>query len=328
MSAFYIAPMMGYTDYHYRWMVRQFSRRSVLFTEMITCRALLHGPARRLLRHSPEHNPVLLQLAGSEPEDFRRAAPLGEAAGFAEININAGCPSKRADSGCFGAVLMRRPALLAELVRQTADACSLPVSVKMRLGVDELDSDDYLAELLGQIADAGCRKVYLHARKALLNGISPAQNRSVPPLNYDRARRMQRQFPELALILNGGLNLFPQILDAMEVFSGAMVGRAAYAAPSLVAKIDRSLDAEAAGAKPPDLQQFGESIRRNWGAKSAEPRLRRIYARHLMPFFRALPGSKSIRRRLAESATDSSAFTAELDGLPWRQVGDSWASVL
>ena len=202
---FSVAPMMDWTDRHCRFFLRQLSRHALLYTEMVTTGALLHGDSRRFLAFSGEEQPLALQLGGSEPAQMARAAAMGEAAGYREINMNVGCPSDRVQAGRFGACLMKEPALVGDCVAAMRDAVSVPVTVKTRLGVDELDSYEHLQRFTDAVLAAGCERLIVHARKAWLKGLSPKQNREVPPLDYERVYRLKRDFPTLPMVLNGGV---------------------------------------------------------------------------------------------------------------------------
>ena len=323
--------MMGHTDRQYRWLVRQFCPDILLFTEMLTCRSLLRSPEHRaklLLSHHRAENPVVLQLAGSDPEEFAACAPVVQEAGFVEINLNLGCPSKRADAGCFGAALMRQPALAAELVQACRESCSLPVTVKTRLGVDELDSDDYLANFIEVIGRAGCRTLYLHARKALLCGISPARNRSIPPLDYGRAQRMRERFGEFEIIVNGGITSWPQARQLLRDFAGVMVGRAAYADMGLLIRANRWLaGTDADPVEPLPLAGFVGNLRHRLDALSNDPRSVRMLMQRLLLLFRSLPGARRIRNQIAvRSRGDVSALLEMLPDLPWEAAGRQLAA--
>src|SRR5690606_26642155 len=200
-----VAPMMDRTDRHFRYLVRLLAPRTRLYTEMITARALLHGDAARLLQFSPAEHPVALQLGGGDPAELAAAAKIGADAGYDEINLNVGCPSDRVRAGCFGAALMLEPERVAACVAAMIAAVDVPVTVKTRLGVDDCDSYEYLHGFVTRLAAAGCRTLVVHARKAWLSGLSPKENREIPPLDYARVRRLKRDFPELKVILNGGL---------------------------------------------------------------------------------------------------------------------------
>jgi len=234
--------MMDCTDRHCRYLMRLLSRRALLYTEMVTAQALVRGsdPRRFLALHPSEH-PVALQLGGSDPQQLATAARLGEAWGYDEINLNVGCPSDRVTSGRFGACLMAEPILVADCVRAMRDAVTIPVTVKTRIGIDDLDSAAHLDHFITTVAAAGCETFIIHARKAWLQGLSPKQNREIPPLNYERVYALKRSFPDLTIILNGGLKTPTTAFDAITRdgrLDGAMLGRAPYDAPYILAEVD------------------------------------------------------------------------------------------
>ncbi len=226
--------MMDWTDRHCRFFLRLFSPRVRLYTEMIVAQAILRGDRARLLAFDPSEHPVALQLGGSDPGMLAEAAAIGSEWGYDEINLNVGCPSDRVQNATFGACLMLRPALVADCVRAMRAAVSVPVTVKCRIGIDDHDSWEFLCEFVAAIADAGCGTVIVHARKAVLKGLSPKQNREVPPLDYERAWRVKREFPALAVIVNGGLRTVPQISEQFAHADGVMLGREAYHNPWLL----------------------------------------------------------------------------------------------
>ncbi|MGI9345918.1 MAG: tRNA dihydrouridine(20/20a) synthase DusA [Gammaproteobacteria bacterium] len=341
---FSIAPMMGHTDQNFRWLIRQFCPHILLFTEMVTCKAVIHAPPllrkQRLLAYEDAEGAVVLQMAASEPSDMAQAAALVEQEGeqdghFVELNINAGCPSKRATCGNFGAVLMRQPQKVADLVRAARDHCSLPVTVKTRLGVDEQDSDDELAHFIDTVAQAGCRTFYLHARKAWLNGINPAQNRNLPPLDYERVRSMQRQFPELEFIINGGIRTWQQARELLPTFSGVMVGRGAYINLGLLLQADQwlanSLDAQQPQASSDCYHNLVEvlptRIIDRLQSIQGNQRAMRALLRHLPPLFRSIPGARSWRRSLSVTHSSLDQSIELLPKLPWQEIVERAAPV-
>jgi tRNA-dihydrouridine synthase A len=236
-----IAPMLDRTDRDYRYFARLLSREVRLYTEMIVTGALLHGAAARFLAHSPEEAPLALQLGGSDPRALAAASRLGADAGYAEINLNVGCPSDRVQSGRIGACLMAEPALVADCVAAMRAAVDVPVTVKTRLGIDDLDSYEHLVKFIDTVAAAGCETFIVHARKAWLHGLSPHENRTIPPLDYPRVYRLKREFPRLRMVLNGGLMDHAAALAALEHVDGVMVGRAAYDTPWLLADVDAAV---------------------------------------------------------------------------------------
>lgn len=234
-----IAPMMDWTDRHYRYFMRLMTKKTYLYTEMVTTGALIYNePGRFLQYHSAEH-PVVLQLGGSTPKDLQISAQLGEAAGYDEINLNVGCPSDRVQSGRFGACLMAEPALVAECVAAMRSVVKIPITVKCRIGIDDQDQYADLQEFVSRVADAGCEHFIIHARKAWLKGLSPKQNRDVPPLNYERVYQVKQEFPELKITINGGIKTIADIQAHLHYVDGVMIGREAYYNPYLFAAMDQ-----------------------------------------------------------------------------------------
>ncbi|MEM9196340.1 MAG: tRNA dihydrouridine(20/20a) synthase DusA [Pseudomonadota bacterium] len=303
-----VAPMMDWTDRHCRYLHRLMSRRVWLYTEMVTAAALLNGPAERLLRHHPGEHPVVLQIGGSEPEALAAAARLGAAAGYDEINLNCGCPSDRVQSGAFGACLMREPALVADCVAAMRAAVSVPVTVKCRIGVDEQEPAEVLPAFLDALVSGGCRRVIIHARKAWLQGLSPRENREVPPLDYDLAAAMIGRFDGLAVELNGGIDT----LEAAQTqlahgFAGVMIGRAAYHAPAALLPGIDALYGDAPG------RSAEAAVRAMLPYIEAEcaagTRLNQI-TRHMLGLFAGCPGARRWRRMLSEEAVRPGAGPA------------------
>lgn len=238
-----VAPMIDVTDRHCRYFHRLLAPHARLYTEMITTGALLHGDAARHLAHDAAEHPLALQLGGSDPAALAQCARLGAGRGYDEINLNCGCPSDRVQQGAFGACLMADPHLVADCVRAMQDAVSVPVTVKHRLGLDYEESYDFVRDFVGVLYDAGCRVFIAHARNAVLKGLSPKDNREKPPLRYDDVLRLKQDFPDAAIVLNGGLDQGPDCLEWMQKLDGVMLGRAAWHHPDLLAQLDRHLAA-------------------------------------------------------------------------------------
>lgn len=236
-----VAPMMDWTDTHCRFFHRLITRRTLLYTEMVTTGALLHGDVPRHLRFHGDEHPLALQLGGSEPADLAHSARLGEQWGYNEINLNCGCPSERVQRGAFGACLMAEPQLVADCVKAMVDAVNLPVTVKHRIGIDKVESYDFVRDFVGTVAQAGCRVFTVHARNAWLKGLSPKENREIPPLKWDWAARLKADFPELTIVLNGGITTTAQMLAQLQRVDGVMVGREAYHNPWCMADWDTVL---------------------------------------------------------------------------------------
>ena len=232
-----VAPMMDCTDRHDRYFLRMIAPDVRLYTEMITCQALLHGEAQRLLRFHPAEHPVALQLGGSDPGWLAQCAKMAEESGYDEVNLNVGCPSDRVRSGQFGACLMLEPTLVADCVQAMQSQVSIPVTVKCRIGVDEKDSYNDLQNFIQSVAGAGCKIFIIHARKAWLSGLSPKQNREIPPLRYEVVRQIKQDFPNLTIIINGGIRTLADIDEQLPYVDGVMIGREAYSNPYLLAEI-------------------------------------------------------------------------------------------
>ena len=231
--------MLDWTDRHCRFFHRLLSQKTLLYSEMVTTGAILHGDRERLLGFNPVEKPLVLQIGGSDPSDLAASSRIGQDYGYDEINLNVGCPSDRVQKGRFGACLMLEPQTVAEGIRAMREAVTIPVTVKTRLGVDEHDSYEELVAFIGEVAEAGCKTFIIHARKAWLKGLSPRENREVPPLRYDMAARLKGDFPELAFILNGGIETLDHAIGHLNQFEGVMLGRAAYHDPYLLAEVDR-----------------------------------------------------------------------------------------
>ena len=233
-----VAPMMDWTDRHCRYFHRLLTRRALLYTEMVTTGALLHGDVPRHLQHSAQEHPLALQLGGSDPADLAASARLGAQWGYQEINLNCGCPSERVQRGAFGVCLMAEPNLVADCVRAMVQSCELPVTVKHRIGIDHHESYGFVCDFVGTVAQAGCRTFIVHARNAWLKGLSPKENREVPPLRYEVVFRLKRDFPDLTIVLNGGLSDSDKVHAALGQVDGVMVGREAYHNPYWLAQWD------------------------------------------------------------------------------------------
>lgn len=296
-----VAPMMDWTDRHCRYLHRQLSRETLLYTEMVTAPALVRGGALHLLDHDVSEHPVALQLGGSEPAELAEAARLGAAAGYDEINLNVGCPSDRVQSGAFGAVLMRQPGLVADCVDAMRAACDVEVTVKCRIGVDDQTPEEVLPEFLSRIVAAGCTRVTIHARKAWLQGLSPRENRDIPPLDYDLVRQMKGLFPNLHISINGGITSLDQAEGFLEGgLDGVMVGRAAYHAPAdILSAADRRIfgrgDDSSAEAAVAAMLPYIEAHLTSGG------RLGQV-TRHMLGLFTGRPGARQWRRILSEGA--------------------------
>ncbi|UJJ59639.1 tRNA dihydrouridine(20/20a) synthase DusA [Rhodanobacter denitrificans] len=293
-----VAPMMDWTDRHCRYFHRLLSPRARLYTEMVTSAALVRGKQLRLLEHSQQEHPLALQLGGSEPYELAQAARLGAEAGYDEINLNVGCPSDRVQSGRFGACLMYEPALVADCVKAMRDAVSVPVTVKCRIGVD--DQDDYadLQQFTELMLEAGVEVLVVHARKAWLKGLSPKENREVPPLDYARVYRLKREFPPLVVVINGGISTVDQVRSHLAQLDGVMLGRAAYHAPYLLAQLEHALHDEPLPRREDVLQRLRPYVE----AELARGTALKHISRHLLGLYQGEPGARAFRRTLSEGA--------------------------
>ena len=292
--------MLDWTDRHCRYFLRLISRRTRLYTEMITTAALLHGDAARLLRFDPAEHPVALQLGGSDPGRLARCARLGAEAGYDEINLNIGCPSERVQSGRFGACLMAEPALVAACVAAMKAAVGVPVTVKTRTGIDDRDGYDELAQFVAQVSAAGADRLIVHARKAWLQGLSPRQNREVPPLDYARVYRLKADFPRLEIHVNGGVKTLDEVEAHLRRVDGVMIGREAYHNPWLLAAVDRRFGGDR--APPPERREVVRRLLPYIERQLSEGvRLQQI-TRHILGLYQGVPGARAWRRTLSERA--------------------------
>jgi len=297
--------MMDYTDRHFRYLLRLMTRHTVLYTEMVTTGAILHGQRDRFLAFHPAEHPVALQLGGSNPEELAECARIGAGYGYDEINLNVGCPSDRVQSGRFGACLMAEPELVAECVAAMRDATDVPVTVKTRIGIDNRDTYEALRFFIAQIVQAGCECVIIHARKAWLQGLSPRQNREIPPLRYEVVQRLKRDFPSLEVIVNGGIQTLTAIHEHLVELDGVMIGREACSNPYLFADVDRRFfDAMAPVLSREAVVEASLPYIRSQLAGQVP--LARI-TRHLLGLYRGQPGARRWRRYLSEEAVRSSA---------------------
>jgi tRNA-dihydrouridine synthase A len=290
-----VAPMMAYTDRHLRYLLRLLAPHARLYTEMVTARALLRGDARQQLRYDAAEHPVALQLGGSDSGELAAAARLGAAYGYDEINLNVGCPSDRVRAGCFGAALMLERKRVAECVRAMRAEVAVPVTVKTRLGVDEHDSYEFVRDFVGEVAAAGCTTFIVHARKAWLSGLSPKQNREIPPLDYPRVYRLKRELPHLALVINGGFTTLEDSLAQLKHVDGVMVGRAAYQDSWLLARLDERLFGGPPAGEAAVLEAFERYAARE--LESGTPL--RAVTRHLLGMRSGRAGGRRWRRGLA-----------------------------
>lgn len=287
--------MLDWTDRHCRYFHRLLTRQTLLYTEMVTTGALLHGDVARHLRFSAEEHPVALQLGGSEPDELAQCARLGEQWGYDEINLNCGCPSERVQRGAFGACLMAEPQLVADCVKAMVDAVAVPVTVKHRIGIDKEERYGFVRDFIGTVAAAGCDVFIVHARNAWLKGLSPKENREVPPLRYETVHRLKREFPQLTLVVNGGITTGSQVAEQLQQLDGVMVGREAYHNPWWLAEWDAAFYGAAPSALTREAveQQMVAYMQReatehgtSWHA----------IARHMLGLRHGLPGARRWRQ--------------------------------
>ena len=292
------APMMDWTDRHCRWFHRRLSGRALLYTEMVVADAVIHGDKDYLIAYNPEEHPVALQIGGSNPVKLAKASKVGEQFGYDEININIGCPSDRVQSGRFGACLMSEPDLVAECYRAMAEAVDVPVTVKCRLGIDDQNLDKTLPEFIEKVSAAGCTHFIIHARKAWLKGLSPKENRDVPPLDYSLVHAMKARYPHLDICLNGGIKTITEAKAESEGLDGVMLGRAAYHDPWILTQVDevfygRPVFTATREVIVQELIQYAE-------CKQGEDRSTKALIRHIMGLYASQPGARLWRRTLSE----------------------------
>jgi tRNA-dihydrouridine synthase A len=318
--------MMDWTDRHCRAFHRVLTRRAVLYTEMVTAVAVMHGKRERLLGFDGSEHPVVLQLGGSEPDRLARAAEIGAGFGYDAINLNCGCPSDRVQSGRFGACLMAEPRLVADCVRAMRGATGLPVTVKCRIGIDDQDSEADFQRFVETVAGAGCTMFIVHARKAWLRGLSPKENREVPPLDYARVYRLKASLPQLTIVLNGGLADLAAARVAQGSLDGVMLGRAAYQRPWMLAEVDSAFygddRTQAPAARSAAIEAYLPYVAARLEAGD------RLYAmaRHLLGLYHGAPGGRAFRRHLAENAPRRDAGLGVL--IEAVEIAESWARKL
>jgi tRNA-dihydrouridine synthase A len=319
--------MMDWTDRHCRFFHRLLTRRTRLYTEMVTTGALLHGDVPRHLAYNDEEHPLALQLGGSEPAELAACAKLGEQWGYDEINLNCGCPSERVQRGSFGACLMAEPQLVADCVKAMRDAVNIPVTVKHRIGIDKTESHAFVRDFVGTLAQAGCEAFIVHARNAWLKGISPKQNRELPPLRYETVHRLKREFPALTFVLNGGLRTTEQIDEQLALVDGVMLGREAYHHPWSMAEWDGRFFGDGSPAPERDAVEQAMVAYMERVAAAGEPWSR--VARHMMGLRNGQPGARRWRQvwsdhRLASwpaAAVSAEARRALAEGVAGREDG-------
>jgi len=310
-----VAPMLDWTDRHYRFFARLISRHTWLYSEMVTTGALLYGDVERHLRFDESEHPLALQLGGCDPHELARCARLAEQWGYDEVNLNVGCPSERVQKGAFGACLMAEPALVADGIKAMRDAVGIDVTIKHRIGIDTIEDFDFLRAFVDTVAAAGCQTFIVHARNAVLKGLSPKENREIPPLKYDYVHRLKRERPDLEILINGGIQTLAQIDAQLEQVDGVMLGREVYHNPYLMAQWDARYydDPRPARSRAEVVQALLPYVER---MLSEGHKLRNI-ARHVLGLFQGMPGARAWRRMLSDAAlldgADSSLFLRALE---------------
>ena len=298
---FSVAPMLDWTNRHCRYFHRLITKQALLYTEMVTTGAIIHGGSHRFLQYSPIENPVAFQLGGSNPKDLALCAKMIEDYGYAEVNLNVGCPSDRVQNGRFGACLMADPQLVADCVAAMSEAVSIPVTVKSRIGIDEQDSYPELVHFVSTISQAGCSTFIVHARKAWLSGLSPKQNRDIPPLRYDVVYQLKKDFPDLTIIINGGITTLEQAEQHLTQVDGVMMGREAYHNPYILADVDQRIfgATDEALSRSAVIEQLIPYIQEQL---KTEARLNSV-SRHILGLYHGEPGARGWRRYISENVS-------------------------
>lgn len=318
-----VAPMMDWTDRHCRYFHRLLSPNSLLYTEMVTTGALLRGDKERFLAFDDAEHPIVLQLGGSHPDEMANCAQFAQEAGFQEVNINVGCPSDRVQNGRIGACLMAEPQLVAECVSKMRNRVEIPVTVKTRIGIDDDDSTEFLMKFIQTVADAGCTTFVIHARKAILNGLSPKENRTIPPLNYDRVYQVKKEYPALAIIINGGIKSVAEIQQHWQNLDGVMMGREAYHRPFFLADIEHELFQQPLIDRKEVLDKLIQYIDNQLVLGVPLQRM----TRPILGLYAGEAGGKHWRRYLSENARKKNAgpevILAALDAMsPYNKIGE------
>lgn len=298
-----IAPMMDHTDKHFRYFMRLLSKHAVLYTEMITTGALIHGNRKRFLDFNSIEHPLAIQLGGNNPDDLSECAHIAESEGYDEINLNIGCPSDRVQNGQFGACLMSNTKLVGDCVNRIQSNVKIPVTVKTRIGIDEQDSYEFLHDFVKTVSEAGCNAFIIHARKAILNGLSPKQNREIPPLNYERVYKIKRAFPSLNITINGGFTELNHIKSQLQHVDGVMVGRAAYQNPFMLVEADQALydDPSTSLSREEILYRFRQYVAEQVGLGVNIKSL----TRHIIGLYQGQPGARQYRRKLSDALPEN-----------------------
>ena len=297
---FCVAPMLDWTDRHCRYFLRLISQHTVLYTEMITTGAIIYGDTDYHLQMDPFEHPVALQLGGSDPADLAKACVLASRYQYAEINLNCGCPSDRVQNGMFGAVMMKNAQITADCIAAMQDAVDLPITVKHRIGVDDFDSYEFLCDFVDTVAKTGCQTFLVHARKAWLKGLSPKQNREVPELNYDRVYQLKKDFPQLEIIINGGVTDLEQSRRHLAQLDGVMVGREAYTNPYLLATVDQQIYGSNRPIK--SREKIAEELLDYVDNELSKGTKLQAMTRHILGLYHGMPGARQYRRHISENA--------------------------
>ncbi|MGK7933963.1 MAG: tRNA dihydrouridine(20/20a) synthase DusA [Microcystaceae cyanobacterium] len=300
-----IAPMMDRTDRHFRYFMRQLTKHTLLYTEMVTTAAIIHGDRSKLLDFSPVEKPLSLQLGGDEPQTLAECAIIGEEWGYDEINLNVGCPSQRVQSGNFGACLMAQPQLVAKAVEKMRSCVRIPVTVKHRIGIDNQDSYEDLANFVQIVSEAGCQRFTVHARKAWLQGLSPKENRTIPPLRYEDVYRLKKDFPQLFIEINGGITHLEQVKQHLTQVDAVMIGRAAYDTPYIFATVDQEIFGHS--VTPPTRHEVIEKMLPYIDAWVTQGGRLHNIMRHLLEIFAGQAGTKAWKRYISENGHQGGA---------------------
>ncbi|PCJ41945.1 MAG: tRNA dihydrouridine(20/20a) synthase DusA [Moraxellaceae bacterium] len=297
---FSIAPMIDWTDRHDRYFLRQITQHALLYTEMITTGAIIHGDKERHLAFNKEEHPVAIQLGGSNPTDLALCSKICEDYGYDEVNLNIGCPSDRVQSGAFGACLMAEPELVGDCIDKMNSACDIPVTIKCRIGIDDQDEYEDLQRFVTVTKGAGCETFIVHARKAWLKGLSPKENREIPPLNYERVYQLKREFPDLEIIINGGITSFTACESHLQHVDGIMMGREAYQNPFILAEVDQRFFAD--DHPIPTRFDIVEAIIHYTDQLIKNGGQLKWVSRHILGIFQSMPGARAWRRHLSQHA--------------------------
>lgn len=302
---------MEWSDRHCRYLWRLISKHAVLYTEMVTTGALIHREPERFLQFNDEEHPVALQLGGSEPKDLAHCSRLAEQRGYDEVNLNCGCPSDRVQNGMIGAILMAHPERVADCIKAMQDATNIEVTIKHRIGIDDMEDYSGMANFVETVANTGCKTFIVHARKAWLKGLSPKENREVPPLNYDMVHQLKREFPELNIVLNGGLKTLEQCEQQIPGLDGVMVGREAYSNPYLLAEVDQRFYQDNHTIATRD--EIASAYIKYCDQQIQQGQLLKYMSKHILGLYQGLPGARRFRRHISENAHETNATIAVLE---------------